>query len=208
MNIPAITCALRTLAQPTLILPHATIPHLFNLPVPISRAFSHTDSKDPDIRAVILDKDNTFALPKSNAIDPSCSAIITSLLNHYGRDHLLIVSNTAGLSSADPNGSSAALLEKETGIPVLRHSARKPSAECGQQALAHFKERRLDVKPEQVAVVGDRLLTDVVMSKGMGAWSVWIKEGVKRDTGLWTKGEVWVEQWLRGKGLSAGRPGK
>lgn len=34
-------------------------------------------------------------------------------------------------------------------------------------------------RPEQVVVVGDRLLTDVMMGNMMGAWSVWIRDGVE-----------------------------
>lgn len=32
--------------------------------------------------------------------------------------------------------------------------------------------------PDQVAVVGDRLFTDVMMANLMGSWSVWVKDGV------------------------------
>lgn len=206
MNIPAIHCALRTLHTPTLCLPHATIPTLAHLPIPVSRLFESGDKKEPDIRAVILDKDNTFALPKANTIDPSCKAVIAQLLTHYGAKNLLIVSNTAGLTAKDPQGKDAALLERETGIPVLLHTARKPGPECGQAALQHFRDRGVDVKPEQMVVIGDRLFTDVVMAKGMGAWALWIKEGVRRDTGVWTRGEWALEGWLRRRGLTAQRP--
>jgi phosphatidylglycerophosphatase GEP4 len=33
-------------------------------------------------------------------------------------------------------------------------------------------------RPEQVAVVGDRLSTDVVMANLMGGYGVWVKDGV------------------------------
>lgn len=32
--------------------------------------------------------------------------------------------------------------------------------------------------PDQIAVVGDRLSTDVMMANIMGFWSIWIKDGV------------------------------
>lgn len=205
MNIPAIHCALRTLHTPSLCLPHATIPTLAHLPIPISRLFASGGQKEPDIRAVILDKDNTFALPNANTIDPTCKTIIAQLLAHYGPKNLLIVSNTAGLASKDPQGKDAALLEEEIGIPVLLHTVPKPGPECGQAALQHFRDRGVDVKPEQIAVVGDRLFTDIVMAKGIGAWAVWVKEGVKVDTGLWTRGEWALECYLRRRGLFAPR---
>lgn len=33
-------------------------------------------------------------------------------------------------------------------------------------------------KPSQIAVVGDRLTTDVMMANTMGAYAIWIREGV------------------------------
>ncbi|KAF3162008.1 hypothetical protein TWF788_002184 [Orbilia oligospora] len=32
--------------------------------------------------------------------------------------------------------------------------------------------------PSQIAVVGDRLFTDVMMANMMGAWGVWVRDGV------------------------------
>ena len=38
--------------------------------------------------------------------------------------------------------------------------------------------------PSQVAIVGDRLFTDVLMANMMGSHAVWIKDGVVPDHGL------------------------
>jgi len=35
-------------------------------------------------------------------------------------------------------------------------------------------------RPEHVAIVGDRLTTDVMMANLMGSWAVWVKDGVVR----------------------------
>jgi phosphatidylglycerophosphatase GEP4 len=35
--------------------------------------------------------------------------------------------------------------------------------------------------PNQVAIVGDRLLTDVVMANMMGSYGIWVKDGVKES---------------------------
>lgn len=217
MNAPALLCALKTLRDPALCLPHATIPQLSHLPIPVSKGFTRyrpslasekqqDSGLEPDIRAVILDKDNTFALANSNTIDPSCTSILDRLRAHYGSDALLIVSNTAGLFSKDPDGFHAAQLEKETGISVLRHKARKPAAGCGQAAFEHLRAKGVINRADQVTVVGDRLFTDVVMAKRMGAWAVWLREGVRQDTGLWTRGENWLFDMLTKRGLSAARP--
>ena len=39
-------------------------------------------------------------------------------------------------------------------------------------------------KPSQVAVVGDRLFTDVLLANMMGSWSVWVKDGVVKERSL------------------------
>ena len=38
--------------------------------------------------------------------------------------------------------------------------------------------------PSQVAVVGDRLATDILMANVSGMWGVWIREGVTRPRGV------------------------
>jgi len=73
------------------------------------------------------------------------------------------------------------LLEKNTGIPVLRHSTKKPG--CGPEIFSYFRELPETgvTKPNQIAVVGDRLFTDVMMANMMGSWSVWVRDGVVEE---------------------------
>ncbi len=33
-------------------------------------------------------------------------------------------------------------------------------------------------RPDQIAIVGDRLMTDVMMANLMGSYAVWVKDGV------------------------------
>jgi phosphatidylglycerophosphatase GEP4 len=35
--------------------------------------------------------------------------------------------------------------------------------------------------PSQIAVVGDRLLTDMMLANMMGSYGIWIKDGVKDE---------------------------
>jgi phosphatidylglycerophosphatase GEP4 len=69
MNISGTLNAFRLLRDPSLCLPHHTISTFNHLPIPLSKAFvgRHGD-KMPDIRAVILDKDNCFAAPHKNEV--------------------------------------------------------------------------------------------------------------------------------------------
>jgi phosphatidylglycerophosphatase GEP4 len=52
-----------------LCLPHHTVSTFNHLPIPLSRAFTKADNeKKVDIKAVVLDKDNCFAVPKENEV--------------------------------------------------------------------------------------------------------------------------------------------
>ena len=37
------------------------------------------------------------------------------------------------------------------------------------------------MKPSHIAVVGDRLFTDVMMANMMGSWSIWVRDGVEEE---------------------------
>lgn len=96
----------------------------------------------------------------------------------YPGRRLLIVSNSAGASSLDPRGQLAAAVEKSTGVAVLAHSTKKPG--CGPEILEYFRSHPETgvTRPDQIAVVGDRLTTDVMMANFMGSYAVWVKDGV------------------------------
>jgi phosphatidylglycerophosphatase GEP4 len=87
------------------------------------------------------------------------------------------VSNTAGTDS-DKDQKEAAILEANTGIKVLRHSTKKPG--CKEEVMAYFKAHPDSgvTRPDQIAVVGDRLSTDIMMANMMGSYGVWVRDGV------------------------------
>jgi phosphatidylglycerophosphatase GEP4 len=69
MNISGTLNIFRLFRDPTLCLPQQTIPTFNHLPIPLSQAFPRKHGeKEVDIRAVILDKDNCFAVPHANEI--------------------------------------------------------------------------------------------------------------------------------------------
>lgn len=67
LNVSASLNVFRLIANPSLCLPHHTVPTFNHLPIPLSNAFNK-DGKKVDIRAVVLDKDNCFAVPKQNEV--------------------------------------------------------------------------------------------------------------------------------------------
>lgn len=91
---------------------------------------------------------------------------------------MLIVSNTAGATSWDRDGKLASEVQRATGVPVLAHRAKKPG--CGHEIMAYFKDHPEAgvTSPSQIAVVGDRLATDMMLANQMGSYGVWVKDGV------------------------------
>ncbi|KAF8534106.1 mitochondrial PGP phosphatase [Trichophaea hybrida] len=173
INLSATLNILRTLKNPALLYPQCTIPSFDHLPIPLSRAFPTIET---DIRAVILDKDNCFAAPHALNVYPAYHTF-ERLKKEYPGDRLLIVSNSSGTESEDPEGKEAEILERNTGVKVLRHSTKKPG--CYNE-IFEFLQRSPDMgvtRPDQVVVVGDRLFTDVLMAGMMGSYGVWIRDG-------------------------------
>lgn len=101
-----------------------------------------------------------------------------ALKKAYPGRRLLIVSNTAGASSWDRELKQAAEVERSTGVVVLPHAVKKPG--CGSEIMAYFRQHPETgvTDASHVAVVGDRLMTDVMLANMMGAWGFWIRDGV------------------------------
>jgi ribonucleotide monophosphatase NagD (HAD superfamily) len=45
-------------------------------------------------------------------------------------------------------------------------------------------------------VVGDRLFTDIMMANMIGAWSVWVKDGVVNNDGVVSDGDDQLGLWF------------
>ncbi|SMR47813.1 unnamed protein product [Zymoseptoria tritici ST99CH_1A5] len=206
MNVSATVNVLRLLANPSLCLPHHTIATFDQLPVPLSTAFtSRFGEKKPDIRAVVLDKDNCFSVPKKNEVHAPYQSKFDELRKAYPGSRLLIVSNSSGTGS-DKGHVEADLLERNTGVKVLRHSTKKPG--CHAEIMDYFRNAPdTGVTHEsQIAIVGDRLFTDVLMANMMGSYGLWIQKGVVEDHGLLTRVERRVSTFLLRRGYSPPQP--
>ncbi|KAK5118977.1 hypothetical protein LTR62_000188 [Meristemomyces frigidus] len=205
MNISGTINVLRLLVNPTLCLPHHTVATFDQLPIPLSTAFAKHGEKGPDIRAVVLDKDNCFAIPKRNTVFPAYAKKFDELKKAYPGSRLLIVSNTAGTNS-DKGHADADLIERTTGVKVLRHATKKPG--CQAEVMEYFRSQ-----PEsgvthagQVAVVGDRLFTDVMMANMMASHGFWVKDGVVENQGLLSRVEKGLAGFLMRRGYNAPAP--
>jgi phosphatidylglycerophosphatase GEP4 len=101
----------------------------------------------------------------------------------YPGHRLLVVSNSAGTSSLDPSLTHSLAVEASTGVRVLTHSTKKPG--CGPEIMEYFRKYPETgvTRPDQIAVVGDRLTTDIMLANLMGGYAVWVRDGVIGEEG-------------------------
>lgn len=195
LNLSASLNIFKLISNPSLCLPHATVPTFKDVPIPLDSAFQRKGAK-VDIKAVILDKDDCFAVPETNEVYEHYQVCrcLTDLKAHevadppqeqfkalkeaYPGRRLLIVSNTSGALSYDTNRNLASALEKATDVTVLSHKTKKPG--CGPEIMEYFRQYpEVGVTcPSQIAVVGDRLSTDMMLANLMGSYGVWVQDGV------------------------------
>jgi phosphatidylglycerophosphatase GEP4 len=216
-NLPALRLTLAyALHDPSSLLPHYTI---LSLPLPISAALPPLPGGDqrPTIRALVLDKDNTLCPPKTahlhKAYVEKIAKIRASPEFTQNPHSVVIVSNTAGSSSSPEHELEAKQLEAELGLPVLRQQPGRKKPFCGPDLLEYFQRQGVTENPEEIAVVGDRLATDVLLAREMGSWSVWCRDGWRtpeepeRDyRGFFSKMEARYEAFLRKMGKVAPLP--
>lgn len=211
-NVPALRLTLAyALHDPSCLLPHATIPTLLSLPLPVGSALPPLDKsgQKPTIRALVLDKDNTLCPPETAKLHISYIQKLQKIKESPEFSHnpksILIVSNTAGSTPSPAHEAEAKQLELELGLPVLRQAPGRKKPLCGPDVLAYFKEHGVTDDPREIAVVGDRLATDVLVAREMGSWSIWCRDGWRnpeslgRDyRGFFSKMESRFERVMRG----------
>lgn len=211
-NVPALRLALAyAIHDPASLLPHATIPTFVSLPVPVSSGLPTLPSGNkPVIRALVLDKDNTLCPPDTAKLHPAYVEKLQELKKSSEFSHnkasILIVSNTAGSSSSPDHEAEALFLEKELGVPVLRQRLGRKKPLCGPDVLAFFEEHGVTDNPAEIAFVGDRLATDMLLARQTGSWSYWCRDGwrdpnapSKDYRGIFNKLEVRFEHWMRNR---------
>lgn len=87
----------------------------------------------------------------------------------FGRQNIAILSNSAG-SSDDKLFREAAACENSLDLPVMRHALKKPN--CLGDIEKHFGSCE-DLAT--IAVVGDRLLSDVAMGSQHGMFTILVE---------------------------------
>lgn len=182
-NASAVLNVSRLAYNPALCLPHLAVESFDKLPIPVA-----IPGQNIRIKGIVLDKDNCFAKDHDDKVWPAYEKTWKKLQEVYPAEHILIVSNSAGTND-DVGYAQAEKLEKDTGVTVLRHPTKKPG--CHAEILAYFAERGI-TRADEIAVVGDRLLTDILMANMMGSWGIWLSQGVEQSEKLFPRVERYV----------------
>ncbi|KKY34423.1 putative had superfamily phosphatase [Diaporthe ampelina] len=207
-NLSASLNIFKLLSNPSLCLPHAAVSTFRDLPIPLDSAFRQK-GVEVNIKAVVLDKDDCFAAPETNEVHQPYQEKFEALKAAYPGPRILIVSNTAGALSYDPKAKLASELEKATGVKVLSHQTKKPG--CGAEIMEYFHSHPETgvSSPSQVAIVGDRLFTDMMLANTMGSYGLWIKDGVVplQQKSIFSRMEQKLGPYLIARGYQPQDPG-
>jgi phosphatidylglycerophosphatase GEP4 len=82
-------------------------------------------------------------------------------------------------------------------VPVLRHGALKPAHACAAGVRTYFAARPTPVHARELLVVGDRVFTDVVLARRLGALGVWTTGVWARESTLMRAGEAALVRLVR-----------
>ena len=158
-NPLALIATARTLIRrPGLLVPHVAVRNVDELNYDALRAAG--------VASIIFDKDNTLTAPYVDTAHVDVSDAITRAKDAFGADNCVVLSNSAGSGDDAPEYNAAKACEAALGLRVARHpDAQKP------QCLEGVVDS-LGKDAGAVAVVGDRLATDVLAANQCGALSV------------------------------------
>jgi len=133
------------------------------------------------IRGVILDLDNTLVPWNTTRISPAVRGWLDQARLEGLK--LCIISNSAGDRRVEFVG-------RTLGIPFVSKAV-KPSRRAFRLALA-----QMELEPDQVAVVGDQLFTDVLGGNRLGLFTILVTPVTRRDF-IATKGMRLLERIIR-----------
>lgn len=123
------------------------------------------DLRAEGIKGLIFDLDNTLMAPKSSELSTEIAHWLEIVKNDF---QIAIVSN-------NPHQHYVEDAAKIIGAPAY-HKAKKP-----RTAIATVALKKLDLLPYQVAMVGDRPLTDIWVGQRMGMITILVDPLIKHE---------------------------
>ncbi|CAG8778093.1 14606_t:CDS:2, partial [Dentiscutata erythropus] len=121
------------------------------------------------IQVLAFDKDNTLTAPYSNKLHEQFENAWKECQRQFGKENIIIISNSIGTDD-DLEYRSAQKVENSLGVSVLRHKYKKPNG--GTELITHFAS----LPPAKIAVIGDRLLTDILFGNMNGMFTIFTKQ--------------------------------
>ncbi|CCM05880.1 uncharacterized protein FIBRA_08117 [Fibroporia radiculosa] len=158
LNLPGILVPFHLLLNPRLVVPHLVVKDI--------RQLDFRELRRAGYRGAVFDKDNCLTLPHEDALVPELTDAWKECCQTFGSGYVLVVSNSAG-SHLDAGEIQAEAVSHRLAVPVLRHTSFKPSYSCIASIRAYFASLPSPVRDEELIIVGDRLLTDVVLANRM-----------------------------------------
>ncbi|KAJ1948498.1 hypothetical protein FBU59_001565 [Linderina macrospora] len=165
------------------------------------RSIPFAKLRQSGIEYVVFDKDNCLTAPYHDIIHTEFLPAWETCLEVFSRNNIMIVSNSAGTPD-DTDHVAACAVEAALGVRVLRHSVKKPG--CGQEVV----EALGNVSPKKIAVVGDRLMTDVALANLNGMMGIWTRDiittkGDNAAAAVIRRAEHWAYKELVRRGVHA-----
>jgi len=133
--------------------------------------------KSIGIKGLITDMDNTLVAWSDRTVYPRLAEWFASLKAEGFK--LCIVSN----NSEEKGGQ----LAREVGIPAIWYAV-KPRRKAFRRAL-----EKMDLKPEEAAVVGDQIFTDVLGGNRLGLHTILVNPISEKEF-IWTKISRFLER--------------
>ncbi|GAA6001386.1 hypothetical protein JCM5350_003968 [Sporobolomyces pararoseus] len=96
--------------------------------------------KQRGVVGVVIDKDNCITVPHQDELAKGLREPWQDLLDTFGQDNVLIVSNSVGTFAKDPALLGAESVSRNLKVPVLCHSQPKPGFKCVEQIVTHFNQ--------------------------------------------------------------------
>jgi phosphatidylglycerophosphatase GEP4 len=164
--------------------------------------------KERGIKCVVFDKDNTLTAPyQSEWYNARLQDCINDCKAEFGAVNVAICSNTAGSlrDKKKHNYADAEALQVILDLKVIRHDVNKPNTPISE-IVSHFQSHRsmeigetLPLRPDEIAIIGDRLVGDILWGNSLGMMSI-------KTQPLTPVGENWAVRWVCTKIWTSLRP--
>ncbi|KAJ3152241.1 hypothetical protein HDU89_001460 [Geranomyces variabilis] len=163
LNLAALGSLAKLVRNPSLLVPHLVVPDV--------RSINYPALKAAGVRVMVFDKDNTITAPYVDSVHPPFESAWAACKQTFGAGKVLIVSNSAG--TRDDAGHMKAKKVENALVRKLKQIAlfrpQKPSG--GELLPAHVGH-----PAAAIAVVGDRLFTDIVYGNASGMMTIYVSQ--------------------------------